>query len=290
MLGPSSRIAVVAPAGIFDPGRLSKGMDLVRSWGHQLLEGPNLHGRHRYTAGTLEARLTDLNWALTAPDIDAVWFARGGSGTAHLLDGIRWSRLDARPVLGFSDATALFCAMLAKGQGRPVHAPVLHSIADLCDAESQAACRSLLEGTAVHLAAKPHPSSGGGGAPIQAPVVGGNLCVMASLAGTPWALCAHGCIVVIEDVGEAPYRVDRLLHQLLASGALDGAAAVVMGEFRGCAAPEGAEWGLEDVVADLLAARGIPLWTGLPVGHGSQNHAWPVGAPATLDVGGLRFR
>jgi len=285
MLGPASRIAVVAPSGIFEPNRLAKGMELVRSWGHELVEGPNLHARHRYTAGTADARLTDLHWALTAPEIDAVWFARGGYGTAHLLNGIPWPRLDDRPVLGFSDATALFCGMLAKDQGRPVHAPVLHSLADLADAASQAACRTLLEGGEVQMPARPH----GEGGSITARVVGGNLCVMASLAGTPWALRADGCIVVLEDVGEAPYRLDRLLHQLLTSGGLDGAAAVVLGDFRGCDAPAGEDWGVADVFSGLLEPWGIPLWTGLPVGHGPQNHAWPVGGMATLSEDGLRF-
>ena len=285
MLGPSSNIAVVAPSGIFDPERLAKGMDLVRSWGHQLVEGRNLRARHRYTAGTVAARLADLDWALTAPDVDAVWFARGGYGTAHLLEGIRWAHLDSRPVIGFSDATALFCGMLARGRGRAIHGPVLHSLADLCDVESQEACRAVLDGGAVNLPVRAH----GTGKTVRAPVVGGNLCVMASLVGTPWALRAHGCIVVIEDVGEAPYRVDRLLHQILASGGLEGAVAVVMGEFQGCSSPEGADWGIQDVIADLLAAHDIPLWTGLPVGHGTQNHAWPVGGSATLDVDGLRF-
>ena len=110
MLKQGARIAVVAPAGRFDKKRLTRGMNILREWEYQLVPGPNLNAAHRYFAGTTEQRIEDMTWALTDPDIDAVWFARGGYGTVQVLESLPWDQIDDRPVIGFSDATALFAA------------------------------------------------------------------------------------------------------------------------------------------------------------------------------------
>ncbi len=125
MLKQGAKIAVVAPAGRFDKKRLNRGMQILQEWEYTLVPGPNLDAAHRYFAGTSEQRAADLNWAFTDPDIDAVWFARGGYGTVQVLDQIDWSAVDDRPVIGFSDATALFSSMVGQGVCRPIHAPVI---------------------------------------------------------------------------------------------------------------------------------------------------------------------
>ena len=284
MLSAGARIAAVAPSGVFDPSRLVGGIQTVESWGYTVVPGAHLHQAHRYYAGTQAERTEDLVWALTAPDIDAVWFARGGYGTVQTLAGLPWDSLDGRPVVGFSDATALFSAMHLKGISGGIHGPVLHSLADLADDDSQEAIRRALKGGAITLAGRP---LGSGQLPVTGPVVGGNLCVLASLAGTPWALQSEGCIVVLEDVGEVPYRIDRLIQQLIDSGALSGAVGIALGEFRGCEAAQDASWTLEDVLADRLLPLGIPVLAGLPTGHGPQNRAWRVGDAGTLSAEGL---
>jgi len=123
---------------------------------------------------------------------------------------------------------------------------------------------------------------------VEGPVVGGNLCMLASLAGTPWALNTDGAILVLEDVGEPPYKLDRMITQLQLSGALSGVQAVVLGHFTGCSAPEDADWRLQDLLVDLLEPLGVPIWSGLPVGHGSENHPWYHGGRGHLSDGGLR--
>ena len=278
------RIGVVAPSGAFDRSRLDKSMALVRGWGVELVEGPHLASRHRYTAGTAVERGADLAWALTAPGLDAVWVARGGYGTVHLLDDLPWSEMDGRLVLGFSDATALFCAMAHHGVGGGVHGPVLYSLADHVDEDTQRAVRAALTGRPVRL---PAEQISGPERAVEGRVVGGNLCMLGSLAGTPWALRSEGCILVLEDVAEVPYRIDRLLTQLRHSGGLEGVAAVVLGSFTGCDAPDGADWTLRDVLLELLEPLGVPIWSGLPVGHGSQNHPWYHGGVGRLEGGGL---
>jgi muramoyltetrapeptide carboxypeptidase len=279
------RIGIVAPSGAFDRQRLDQSMELVRDWGFELVPGPHLFSRHRYTAGTAVERGADLAWALTAPGLDAAWFVRGGFGTIHLLSDLPWTDMDGRPVFGFSDATALFCAMAANGVKGAVHSPVLYSLSDHVDDESRAAMRLALGGLPLQLNAE---QLSGSTVPIQGPVVGGNLCTLASLAGTPWALRAHGSILVLEDVAEPPYKLDRLLTQLRYSGALDGVLAVVLGEFTGCTVPEDADWSLRDLLLDLLKPLGVPIWSKLPVGHGSANRPWYHGGRGVLADGGLR--
>ncbi len=249
---------------------------MIRDWGYrpELLPGAGRH--HRYLAGTDAVRLADLERAFQG-GWDAVWAARGGYGIARLLGQLRWDELAPVPFLGFSDGTGLLNALAARG--RPaVHAPVLHSLADLCDDASRAHLRALLAGES------PAPMHGQVLRPgtAEGPLVGGNLCVLASLCGTPWQLRGRACIVVLEEVNEAPYKIDRLLTQLIDAGCLDGVAGIAIGSLLGAEPPEGADWTMYDVLTDLLAPLGVPVLVGLPIGHGARNHAFRVGAPARI--------
>lgn len=284
-LRPGARIGIVGPAGIHDPQSLAHGCDRVRGWGFEPVPGPHLGARHRYMAGTDAERLHDLRWALTAPDLDAVWLARGGYGITRLLPLLPGEEVAPRPVLGFSDATALLWSLWRRGVPGAVHAPVLNSLAHLPDAASLEALRRLLqEGRGGEWRVDIRiPGSATG------PLVGGNLCTLASLAGTAEGFRAPGAILLLEEVGEAPYRVDRLLTQLRDSGGLDGIRAVAMGDFQDCSAPAGAGWDVLDVVEDAVRPLGIPLVTGVPVGHGARNHPFVLGAPAVLSGGTLSW-
>ena len=279
------RIGVVAPSGIFDRQRLDDSMALVASWGHELVSAPHLMARDRYTAGTVVERGADLAWALTAPGIDAVWFARGGFGTVHLLGDMPWDDTDGRPVVGFSDATALFCAMATHGVGGGLHGPVLHSLCDHVDEASRASVRLALEGGPLHL---DMVQVAGPIGRVEGPVVGGNLCTLASLTGTPWALSSDGAILVLEDVGEPPYKIDRLVTQLRLSGDLSGVKAIVLGDFTSCKPPKDADWSLREVLVELMEPLAVPIWVDAPVGHGNRNRSWYHGGRGVLCDGGLR--
>jgi muramoyltetrapeptide carboxypeptidase len=287
-LQSGANIVVVAPAGIFDEAKLREGMQLLRSWGYEVTEARQLHSRFRYTAGTPDARREDLHRALTEPGIDAVWYARGGYGTVHCLPGLP-AIPDERLVIGFSDATALFCELQRRqhGRGRLLHGPVLQSVPQHIGADSRERLRTLLRtGEAPPLLG--HSLVSGRG-PVSGPVVGGNLCVLASLVGTPWQLDARGAILLLEDVGEAPYRLDRTVTQLREAGCLDGLAGIVLGEFPKCDPPQGAGWTLDEMFHDLLAPLNVPVLAGLPVGHSANNHAFWYGAQGTLHADRLVF-
>ncbi len=284
MVDPSRPVAVVAPCGIYDPSRLAAGLAIASAAGLELELLPDLLRPHRYLASPDDQRATQLLQALTDDRFGAVWIARGGYGLTRVLDRLDGVELPHKPVIGFSDVTALFAALHPRGLGPLVHAPVVHSL-PITDAES-------LGHLWDHLAGRPTPPLVGHElAPGVAagPLIGGNLCLLAALCGTPWQLDVRGAILVLEEIGEPPYRVDRMLQQLVSAGALDGVAAVAIGELTGCNVPEGADWTLEDVLMDHLAPLGVPVVGGLPIGHGTRNHAFTWGAPARLADGRLAW-
>ncbi len=288
MLQKDTRIALVGPGGAVSPEALEPGIAWLRSCGWVPVAAPHLHERHRYLAGRPEVRAADLEWALTAPDIDAVWFARGGYGTAQVLASLPWERLRRRPVIGFSDATALVWALARRGI-ESIHGPVLTTLGpgpSASDEESRAVLRHLL--TTGEAPVLPGTRLCGPERSVRGRVVGGNLTVLASLAGTPEAFRAEGAIVVLEDVTESPYRLERALCQLIDSGGLQGAVGIALGEFVGCEPPRGATYELTDMWSDKLGPLGIPVIHQLPVGHGSRNHAFHYGGEAVLSSDGLK--
>lgn len=270
-LHKGARIAVVAPSGAFEPVRLERGLEVLRGWGYAPEVLPGAGSRYRYLAGADAVRARDLDRALFGGDYDAVWMVRGGYGLARLLAGLDWSRLRPIPFFGFSDGTALLNQLPDRG-GIAVHAPVVTSLGDVVDDPSREHVRALLAGE------DPAPLPGLSLRPGRASgrLVGGNLCVLASLCGTPWQLRSSGAIVVLEDVGETPYKVDRLARQLVDSGCLDNAAGFALGSFLGADAPAGADWSVLDVLHDVLAPFGVPVLANLPIGHGAQNFAFPL--------------
>jgi muramoyltetrapeptide carboxypeptidase len=282
-LEAGARIGCFSPAFPFHEERLALGLELLREWGYEPVLAPGLGGRHRYFAGDDRARLADLLWALGDDSLDAAWLTRGGYGLLRLVGmipetGLRKDRL----VMGFSDATLLLEALRGRGYARAIHGPVLQTLArHIDDASRLALWRLLDEGRSgpwdLHLL------QGAGELPVEGPLLGGNLCTLVTLCGTPFAFSARGAILLIEEVREAPYRVDRMLTQLRLSGALQGVRAVVLGEFTGCDPVSPEEGTLEELFLDRLGDLGVPLLRDAPVGHGARNEPFPVGAKVRIE-------
>ncbi|TNE87394.1 MAG: LD-carboxypeptidase [Deltaproteobacteria bacterium] len=284
LIAPGARIAVVAPSHGFDEGKLARGMAWAEARGFDLVPLPHLHEPHRRFASAPGPRLASLVRALQDPAFDAVWVVRGGSGLLQLLDGLPLDELRPRPVIGFSDVTALFCALDRTPGWSLVHGPVLHAI--------QATDEASLDQLEGLLAGQPTPAWQGvswRAGRVQAPLVGGNLTVLAATCGTRHQLRGEGRIVLLEEIGELPYRVERCVQQLISAGVFDGAAAIALGEFVGCRPPADATWTLDDGLRELLLPLGVPILTGLPVGHGPTNHSFVWGRDALLDGDTLRF-
>lgn len=283
-LGPGARVAVVAPCHAFDEHKLALGMEVARSRGLVLEPWPDLLRPHRYFAADDAHRLRQLREALESPDHDAVWMVRGGSGLGRLLRGLPLSELRPKWVVGFSDVTSLFCALHAHPGWSLVHGPVLHSLSDT-DAPSTEALFALLAGEP----AAPWPGVPWIEGAAEGPVAGGNLTVLASMCGTPWQPDLRGHVVLLEEIGEAPYRIDRCLRQLLDAGVFEGVAGFGVGQHTNCAPPPGAAWTLRDVYVESLGALGVPVIGDLPFGHGAQNRAFGWGARAQVEGSALTF-
>lgn len=317
-LHAGDRVAVVAPSGPVDPDHLERGCAVLRGLGFDVTVGAHVLDRadpaatprrtdpavaaggtgrangaagaaHRaapvlpagaglsYLAGADTDRAADLQQAWCDPSVAAVFCARGGYGAARVLDHLDWAALArATPKIlhGSSDVTALHAAF-----GRRLG--VTTSFGPMAATSLPGADHETLDHLRAALSGAPAPVPGAyalrGGRAAGA-LTGGNLALLTSLLGTPYAPeAATGRIAFLEDVTEAPYRVDRMLTQLLQAGWFDGVAGVALGTWIDCG-------DLADVLTDRLAPLGVPILAGLPVGHGPRQLTIRLGAPALLDA------
>jgi muramoyltetrapeptide carboxypeptidase len=281
-LAPGARVALVAPAGPLAEGRLEASLVRCRSLGLEPALAPSAGSRHRFLAGSDEERLADLQAAFDDPRVDAVWALRGGYGTLRILPRLELGRQleDPIPFIGFSDNTTLHVRHALLGV-ISFHGP--HPGADF-PAETEVSFRKALfaaepPGPLPTRAGDPAPRTLAGGS-VEAPLVGGNLAMLAALCGSPWALDARGRVLFLEDVGEPAYRVDRMLLQLERSGGLEGVAGLAFGRFT--EAPDD-DHPVTDVLVELAERLGVPAVADLPFGHVEHNCTLPVGARALLD-------
>ena len=282
-LAPGARVALVAPAGpLRGPADVERGCANARGLGWEPVVGMHILERAGYFAGSDAVRLADLNAALLDPRIDAVWCLRGGYGIMRLLDGIDYDALRHRPkaMLGFSDITALHAAVGVRCGLAAFHAPVARN--PLSDFSRDSLERAVTRGAdPCGVAPGARPLRGGR---VAGRLVGGNLALLAALAGTPYAPDFTDAIVVVEDVNEAVYRVDRMLRQLLLSGALSGCRAIVAGAFTEVPPSEDGTRTMDDVVGEIAEILEVPCLAGVPVGHIDDQWTLPLGAAAELDV------
>ncbi|REC95450.1 S66 peptidase family protein [Kushneria indalinina] len=290
-LGDGPRlVALIAPAGAVLAERIDTTCALLTAMGYTPRLMDNARARHRYLAGTVEQRLEDFHAAFNLADVAAVWCLRGGYGCAQLIDHINWDALPDVPLLGYSDISVLLSAFHARVR-RAIHAPVATELA-LCEQtdglerqarlEAMASIAPLLAGESGHMSAE---HAAGPTAPVEGVLIGGNLTTLASVAGTPAALhVPEGSILMLEDVGERLYRLERSLCQLLESLDASRLNAVCLGSFTGC---DSGDSSIEAVLEEWLAPHDIALYHHLPFGHGEHNRAWPVGQTARLDASGL---
>lgn len=285
-LRPGARIALIAPAGPLAEGAVDRAIERVAGWGYEPVPGAHVRRRHGYLSAPDADRVADLNAALADDSIDAVWCLRGGYGVMRILPGIDWSALARRPrpVIGFSDNTALHLAIQRLGIVS-FHGP--HpATQELTDFSRDCLLRVLTCADAPGLLAFPAETDRAeaitGGA-AEGRLVGGNLSLIAATLGTPYAVDATDAILFLEEVGEAPYRVDRLISQLRLGGVLDRVAGIALGAFTETGEDADGPPGVLDVLRDLLGGLGVPVAHGFPFGHVDDNWTLPVGARARLD-------
>ncbi len=282
------RVALIASSGPFRREKVEPALAAFAARGLRAGPAPDWAAPpgSGFLAGPDERRLASVVDALRDPDAAALWAVRGGYGATRIarhvtLDAVRAA---GKPLAGFSDATALLARWFAAGVGA-LHAPVATTLAD----EPEASVARFLD----LLAGRPPPEPilrglelrAGPARAVSGRLFAGNVSVLAALVGTPALPALGGAVLALEDVGEAPYRIDRTLTQLLDSGALDGLAGAVLGTFERCTAgPDGPILPTaEEAATERLARLGVPVLAGGAFGHGRPNLALPVGARVELD-------
>lgn len=297
-LRKGDRVMLVSPAsaGPFDETDAEENMARVRKWGYEPVMARHADRHFGYLGGTDLQRAEDLNHAFADPSIKGIFCLRGGYGCTRLLAGLDYDVIRDNPkvLLGYSDITALHVAIHQETGLVTFHGPVVTS----SESEFADGWRDMLLGERSAFAyAQPDgqgpefdlwevcPGS------VTAPVIGGNLTLLASMCGTPWQLCGSGKIIAIEDVEEKPYRIDRMLTQLVSAGVFEGAKGVLLGQFTDC--EKGlteADWLVKDVVKDIIGRLGLPCLAGCAFGHVKEKWTLPIGGTVHLETGSRTVR
>ncbi len=276
-------MALISPAGpLAGEAELTRAIASAQSLGWEVQVGEHALARRGYFAGGDADRADDLVSALENDTVDGIWCLRGGYGSARLLprvsDALR--RTAPKALIGYSDVTALHAAWQHAGlvsfHGPTARAPLTAFSRDSLVRAVQSGVDSC--GVWDHARVVRHGTATGR-------LLGGNLALIASLCGTPWALNFRDAVVVFEDVNEPTYRLDRMLTQLRLAGAFAGCRALAFGQFTDC--PDTTNDGgrsLESLATELADALRVPVVTGISVGHVPDQWTLPLGALATLDT------
>jgi muramoyltetrapeptide carboxypeptidase len=290
-------VGLIAPGGVVDDTLIEKCVKNLESFGMRVKVSANIRAARGGYAGTVAARVEDLHAMFLDRDVKAIWAARGGSGCIHLLPKINYSLIRNHPkiLIGYSDITALLLAIYRHAGLITFHGPVASS--------------TFSDYSAAHLKAmlmEPQPrfeinmSIQNAEKALQEPqfaqriiregvatgrLLGGNLSVLSALIGTPYAAELSGALLFLEEIGEAPYRIDRMLTQLSQSGGLKNVAGAMLGVFQKAVATDGeASLTLAEVLDDHFAQLKTPSVYGFSFGHIAQQFTIPVGVRARLDT------
>ncbi len=290
-------IRVVAPASPFEAEALQAGVAMLESWGYRVRMRDDIHSKQHYLAGSPQRRVEELHEAFADPEAAAVLPVRGGYGLTTVLPLLDTELVRANPklVVGCSDLTVLLHWLVNTVGMSCFHGPMVGALGGAGDPEGMARFRAVTESAErpADLSSRFDDAHDWCFAPgvARGRAIGGSLSLVAALCGTPWQLDTRGAVLFLEDVGERPYRIDRLLTQLQHSGLLDGAEAVVLGDFVGCDEAGGRQtW--RDAVDRVFRNLPVPVLAGLPFGHGQPNLAFPLGGRVEVDAGRgvVRFR
>lgn len=274
-------VALIAPASPCPPAEVAAAVSFFEAQGFHVRLMPHAGEADRFMAGSDTNRAQDIMDAFLAPDIDLIVSLRGGYGTPRLLNKLDYKRLAKypKPFFGFSDTTALQLALWHKAdlpsfsgfQGSFVKHDWPHLMQSLntCLNGDNQTITGLMPLNTVQT-------------PVQGPLIGGTLTLINALVGTPYLPNPQGAIVFLEEVGEQPYHIDRLLNQLFLSGFFDHVGAVLLGGFHKCVSKDPADGTVEEVLNDRFAALSVPVMRGLPYTHGADHLILPMGGTGLL--------
>lgn len=286
-------IGLFNPSGaVYERAPYEQTRRAIEALGLRTREAPNARARYGHMAGTPQQRADDIHALLADPEVAGLLAITGGSGANRVLPLLDWALIARHPKFlgGYSDLTALINAVHAKTGLVTFHAPLGRSDWTPFSRAHFRAVAMQTEPCTLPLtlpgepALEPVLTLRGGRA--RGPLVGGNLAVLTSLAGTPYLPAFDGAILFLEDVNEYVYRVDRMLSTLMLGGQLARVAGVVIGGFTNCGPSEGSfgTLTLDEVFDDYFGALGVPVFRGAPFGHVARKMTLPVGAVAEMDA------
>lgn len=288
-MGEGDLVGLIAPGGVMQDDEIERAVRNIESLGLRVKMGANIRLRRGNYAGTPYQQVEDFHAMFRDPEVKAVWSGRGGSGCSLLLPLIdyRLVRANAKVFVGLSDATAIHLALARRARIVTFHGPAgISTFSDYSKAYLRAAFMEprasyTIVGSAENAGEERTLRAG----IASGPLMGGNLSVLTALVGTPYAAQFAGTIAFLEDINEAPYRVNRMLTQLVQSD-LPRAAAVMFGVCRKCTAPpDEASLSLDETLQDRLEPLHVPAASGLSFGHIAHHFTIPMGVRARFDAG-----
>jgi muramoyltetrapeptide carboxypeptidase len=289
MLREGDAVALVAPAGpLAKEEDFARAEEIVASLGLVPRVSRYAHSRRGYLAGSDAERAAGFNDAVADPQIRGIFALRGGYGTMRILDALDYDALtrDPKVILGYSDLTALLNAVTQRTGLVTFHGPVA-ALSQFTDAEIDWLRRALMRAEPLGVLDAPGASVLAEGN-ARGRLVGGNLSLVTSLIGTPYEIDTAGALLVIEEVDEAPYRIDRMLTHLRLAGALDRVAGVLVGRCANCDVGGDHPYAgmpLVETLRDRLGDLGVPVITQLPIGHDGEQWTLPLGLEANIENG-----
>lgn len=278
-------VGIAAPASAFDREELERGCRALEALGFRPRLPEGLFSVRDGFAGDDAHRARLLERLFADPEIEAVLCARGGWGSLRILPLLDYAAIASRPkaLVGFSDATALLAAVFARAGLVVFHGPMVCGLAEAARRTRTGLLEALCSGEPLSIRLLRRDVLRPGRA--EGRLAGGNLTTLCHLVGTPFAPDFRGCLLFLEDRGEAAYRIDRMLTQMRLAGMLAGVRGVLLGSFRDCGPAEE----IVRIVLQAFGDRRLPIVAGLPAGHGEPNRTLPLGTRARLDTFALRL-
>jgi len=283
-LRAGDNIHIVSPSGAIQPGFIDGATKLLSSWGLKVTEGKYARTEYGRFSGTKDERVADLQQALDDPNVKAILCSRGGYGLAQIIDKIDFSSFAKSPkwLIGFSDITILHNAITALGIAS-MHGIMTKYLTELPEESDQiTSFKNLLFGTPSNFSIKPEAENRPGRAVGK--VIGGNLSVMMGMRSTPFDLDFHNNILFIEDVGEKPYQIDRMMQSLRLSGVLKQISGLVVGQFSDYDEDPLMMQSVAEIILAAVSEYDYPVCFNFPAGHVDYNLSFVLGEQAELFV------
>ena len=286
-LQPNDQIRIISPSGAINPDYIEGAKKMLLSWNLQTTEGEFARSEYGRFAGTQEQRITDLQQALDDSNVKAILCSRGGYGIAQIIDKLDFSGFIKSPkwLIGFSDVTILHNAITNLGVAS-IHGVMAKGLTESPDeAEPIQRLKDILFGKLPIYRIPNHPLNRKGNA--KGKLIGGNLSVLMGLRGSQFDLNYKNAILFIEDIGEKPYHIDRMMQNLRFSGVLAQISGLVVGQFSDCEEDPLMMQTIKEIILNAVNEQDYPVCFNFPAGHVENNLPLLLGVTAKLNITGM---